>query len=431
MMATTKVKAEKAAPKKKAKTRKEMCATPTVVARITGEAAEMALDSILITETIDAEGVELQEPAEVPTLPTGPVVIVGTDGKNAASMLDALNANDSALIVPAGAKIEFVGPSDLPTIRRSEHFRSSVNVIDQLHGDSFSIYNADTCEAIKALPDECVDLSIYSPPFASLYTYSASDRDLGNCRTHDDFHSHLEFLMPEMLRVTRTGREMCLHVMDLPTSKTRDGYIGLTDFPGRIIRAAEEAGWIYHSRVVIWKDPVTAVQRTKAIGLLHKQLMKDSTMSRMGIPDYVITFRKPGDNAIAVTHVDDDIAILPPFGHDEKWKSVEQWQKWASPVWFDIDPNDTLQYRSAREDADERHVCPLQLEVIRRCMTLWSNPGEVVLSPFAGIGSEGVVSVENGRKFIGFELKRSYYEQAAKNLAAAEPKARGAQTRMF
>jgi DNA modification methylase len=289
-----------------------------------------------------------------------------------------------------------------------------MNVNNQCEGNGWWMYHADNVEVMRSLPENSVGFSVYSPPFASLYCYSASDRDMGNCRTHQEFYDHIAFLMPELLRVTAPGRNMSIHAMDLPTSKTRDGVIGLSDFPGELIRAAERAGWIWHSKVTIWKDPVTAMQRTKALGLLWKQLCKDSTMSRMGIPDYVLTFRKPGTNANPVAHTKEEFP-------------VSLWQKWASPIWDDINPNDTLQYRSAREEKDEKHLCPLQLEVIRRCVQLWSNPGDVVLSPFAGIGSEGVIAVENGRKFVGVELKQSYYEQAVKNIQAAEPKAAGKQ----
>jgi hypothetical protein len=226
---------------------------------------------------------------------------------------------------------------------------------------------------------------------------------MGNCRTHAEFYEHMGHLVPELLRVTKPGRLLSYHCMNLPTSKARDGYIGITDFRGIMIRAFVDAGWIFHSEVCIWKDPVTAMQRTKALGLLYKQLRKDSCMSRQGIPDYLVTMRKPGDNPEPVAH---DAADFP----------VGLWQQHASPVWMDINPSDTLQGRSARDEADERHVCPLQLEVIRRAVNLWSNPGDTVLSPFAGIGSEGFVALEMGRRFVGIELKRSYYEQAVANL---------------
>lgn len=290
--------------------------------------------------------------------------------------------------------------------------------IEQATGNGWTMINGDCVDVVRAMPTGSVDFSVYSPPFASLYTYSNSDRDMGNCRSHDDFFEHYRFLLAEMFRALKPGRNMSVHCMDLPTSKVRDGEIGLSDFPGRIIRVAEDVGFIWHSKVTIWKDPVTAMQRTKALGLLHKQILKDSCMSRMGIPDYVLTFRKPGVNPNPVSHTRDEFP-------------VEQWQKWASPIWDDIDPSDTLQYRSAREHDDERHICPLQLEVIRRCITLWSNPGDVVLSPFGGIGSEGHVALELARKYVGVELKRSYYEQACRNLAAAEKDAKGKTLSLF
>lgn len=302
-----------------------------------------------------------------------------------------------------------------------------MKVQDQAEGNGWSLWNADTTEAIRGLPSDSVDFSAYSPPFASLYTYSPSERDMGNCRTHGEFHEHFGFLMPEMLRVTKPGRNMSVHCMDLPTSKARDGKIGLTDFPGELIRAAERAGWIWHSKVTIRKDPVTAMQRTKALGLLWKQIQKDSCMSRMGIPDYVLTFRKPGDNAAPVAHTKDDFPVSqwqqwaePVWTIADSQKDLDLLEAWAGLVWSDIDPSDTLQYRSAREHADERHIAPLQLEVTRRCVRMWSNPGEVVLSPFAGIASEGVVALEEGRRFLGFELKPSYWRQGARNLGAAQ-----------
>jgi DNA modification methylase len=295
-----------------------------------------------------------------------------------------------------------------------------MNVIDQVITDRFAIYNGDCIDVVRGLPDESIHYSVFSPPFASLYTYSASPRDMGNCASHDEFFAQFRYLIPELYRVTKPGRLLSFHCMLLPTSKARDGVIGLTDFRGQLIRGFQEAGWVFHSEVVIWKDPVTAMQRTKALGLLHKQIKKDSAMSRQGIPDYLVTMRKPGDNSEPVTHTgrDDDMP-------------VDMWQKFASPVWMDINPSDTLQFRSAREHNDERHICPLQLEVIRRAVKLWSNPGDTVLSPFAGIGSELYVALEMGRKAIGAELKRTYFEQAARNCAAAMPDASGAQVAMF
>jgi DNA modification methylase len=274
-------------------------------------------------------------------------------------------------------------------------------------GKGWAAWNCDTVGVARDMPADSVDYSVFSPPFASLYTYSNSPRDMGNVRSDDEFFAHYGFLIRESFRAMKPGRLVSIHCMLMPTSKERDGYIGLRDFRGDIIRAYQKAGFIFHSEVVIWKDPVTAMQRTKALGLLHKQIKKDSCMSRQGIPDYVITMRKPGRNPDPVTHTNETFP-------------VSMWQRYASPVWHDIDPSDTLQYRSAREHDDERHICPLQLGVIRRCIELWTNPGDVVWSPFMGIGSEGVVALEMGRKFIGAELKASYYEQAVRNLAEAE-----------
>lgn len=273
-------------------------------------------------------------------------------------------------------------------------------------GDGWEMRLGDCVEHVSRLDADSIDFSIYSPPFASLYTYSNSDRDMGNCKDDAEFMEHYQFLLRELFRVTKPGRLTSFHCMNLPTSKQNHGYIGIRDFRGELIRAHEAEGWIFHSEVCIWKDPVTAMQRTKALGLLHKQIKKDSCMSRQGIPDYLVTMRKPGDNPDPVSHTNETF----PVG---------DWQKIASPVWMDINPSDTLQYMSAREHNDERHICPLQLEVIRRALRLWSRPGDRVLSPFGGIGSEGFVSLQMGRKFLGVELKRSYFEQAVKNLRQA------------
>lgn len=278
-------------------------------------------------------------------------------------------------------------------------------VLDQSIGDNYALFNGDCVEVVRGLPDASVDYSIFSPPFASLYTYSNSPRDMGNVRNDDEFFEQFDYLVKELRRVIKPGHNVSFHCMLLPTSKERDGYIGLKDFRSDLIRAFQKHGFIFHSEVVIWKDPVTAMQRTKALGLLHKTIRTNATMCRQGIPDYLITMRAPGDVVDRVAHGPD----LP----------VDEWQKLASPVWMDINPSDTLQYQSAREHDDERHICPLQLEVIKRGIRLWTRPGDVVLSPFAGIGSEGHCAIQMGRKFIGVELKRSYYEQASRNLAAA------------
>jgi hypothetical protein len=302
-------------------------------------------------------------------------------------------------------------------------------VVDQHVTEKFAVYNADCVEALRGLPASSMHYSIFSPPFESLYVYSNSPRDMGNVRSSAEFMAHFSWLVRELFRVMKPGRLISFHCMDLPTSKERHGHIGLRDFPGDLLRAFEAEGFIYHSKVCIWKDPVTAMQRTKALGLLHKTIRKDSSMSRQGIPDYLITVRKPGANDEPVTHAEDALA------------KVETWQRYASPVWVttdagvddegfakctqDINPSETLQYRSARENDDERHICPLQLEVIRRGIRLWSNPGDVVLSPFTGIGSEGYVALQEGRRFVGAELKASYYRQAVKNLAEASVERQG------
>jgi DNA modification methylase len=276
--------------------------------------------------------------------------------------------------------------------------------IDQVVTDNYTAINGDCVESLAGLPDQCIGYSIFSPPFASLYTYSNSPRDMGNVRNDAEFFEHFAFLVKELRRVMKPGRNVSFHCMLMPTSKERDGVIGLRDFRGDLIRAFQAHGFIYASEVCIWKDPVTSMQRTKALGLLHKTVRGNAAMSRQGIPDYLVTMRAPGESE-RVTHGEE--------------YPVDLWQKVASPVWMDINPSDTLQYRSARENDDERHICPLQLEVIRRGVALWTNPGDIVLSPFMGIGSEGFVSLEMGRKFVGVELKRSYYEQAVRNLAAA------------
>ena len=277
-----------------------------------------------------------------------------------------------------------------------------MNVLNQEVNEKFSLYNGDSVEVLKGIPDNSIHYSIFSPPFASLYTYSNSDRDMGNSKTDDEFYEHFTFLVKELYRVTMPGRLLSFHCMNLPTSKVRDGVIGIKDFRGLLIRIFTDAGWIYHSEVCIWKNPVTAMQRTKALGLLWKQLKKDSAMSRQGIPDFIVTMRKPGDNPERVTHTDESFPC-------------NVWQKYASPVWMDINQSDTLQRKSTREDKDEKHICPLQLEVIKRCIELWSNPNDIVLDPFAGIGSTPYVALRMGRRGLGVELKGSYYEQAVKN----------------
>lgn len=280
-----------------------------------------------------------------------------------------------------------------------------MKVKNQYVDERMALYHGDSCEVLTEIPSDSVHFEIYSPPFASLYTYSNSERDLGNSKDKHEFYEHFEFIVKELYRVLMPGRLMAVHCMNLPTSKSRDGFIGIDDFRGDLIRMYQQAGFIYHSEVCIWKDPVIAMQRTKALGLLHKQIKKDSAMCRQGIPDYLVVMRKPGDNPEPITHTNETFP-------------VDIWQRYASPIWTDINPSDTLQYRSARDNEDEKHICPLQLTVIRRALNLWTNPDDVVLTPFMGIGSEVVTALENGRKAIGVELKDSYYKQAEKNARA-------------
>lgn len=276
-------------------------------------------------------------------------------------------------------------------------------------GDGWQMLLGDSVERIEEFPDDSFGLAVFSPPFASLYTYSDSERDMGNCRDDDEFWTQLGFLIEGLFRVLMPGRSCCIHCTNIPKMKQRDGVIGLKDFRGDVIRAFERAGFIYHSEVTVWKNPVTAMQRTKALGLLHKTIRKDSSMSRQGVPDYVVVMRKPGDNPEPISHTSEEFP-------------VSQWQEWASPVWMDVNPSNTLNGRNARDADDERHICPLQLDVIERCVGLWSNPGDTVLSPFGGIGSEGYQSLLMGRQYVGIELKPSYFREAVKNLREAERK---------
>lgn len=279
-------------------------------------------------------------------------------------------------------------------------------VINQSITEKYALYNGDSGEIMKGLPSDTMDYSIFSPPFEDLYTYSDSPRDLGNCKTTEEFYIQFTFIVKELFRIMKPGRLVSIHCMDLPTSKSRDGFIGLRDFPGILIKLFQDCGFYYHSRVTIWKDPVMAMQRTKALGLLHKQIKKDSAMCRQGIADYIITMRKPGDNPDPVTHTNDSFP-------------VDKWQQYASPVWMDIKQSNTLNRTSAREERDEKHICPLQLDVIERCINLWTSPGDTVFTPFLGIGSEAYQALKMHRKAIGIELKESYYNQAVKNCEKA------------
>jgi hypothetical protein len=282
-----------------------------------------------------------------------------------------------------------------------------IKVKNQYVGNGFALYNGDSCEVLKAIPDNSIHYSIFSPPFAQLYVYSNSDRDLGNCKSTSEFYEHFKFIIKELYRVLIPGRLLSFHCMDLPTQKERDGAIGLTDFPGILTQLFVDENFIYHSKVTIWKDPVVAMQRTKALGLLHKQLKKDSCMSRQGGADYIVTVRKPGDNPERVSHTNESFP-------------VNKWQNYASPVWLDINPSNTLQKQSAREQQDEKHICPLQLDVIERCIELWTNEEDIVLTPFGGIGSETYQAIKMNRRGIGIELKESYYTQNVANCKGIE-----------
>jgi DNA modification methylase len=296
-----------------------------------------------------------------------------------------------------------------------------MKVLDQAFGDDWAMYHGDCVEVTKGLPDESIHYTIFSPPFSSLYTYSDSERDMGNSKGDSEFNEHFNFLAKELFRITKPGRLVSIHCMDIPAMKERDGYIGLKDFPADLRSMMQEAGFIYHGKNVIWKDPLIEATRTKAIGLMHKQIEKDSSMCRPGLPDYIVTMRKPGENQDRISHPG---GLKVFYGVDEpRQRGIEYshnvWRRYASPIWMDINQTRTLNVVMARDERDERHICPLQLDTIARCLELWSNENDVVFSPFAGIGSEGYESIKMGRKFIGVELKRSYFVEAVKNLEMA------------
>ena len=304
------------------------------------------------------------------------------------------------------------------------------------------MYNGDCVEVLKGITDNSIHYSIFSPPFASLYTYSNSDRDMGNSASDNEFYEHFKYLISELYRVTMPGRLLSFHCMDLPMMKSRDGVIGLKDFPGELIKMFAEAGFIYHSKVTIWKDPLVEATRTKALGLLHKQICKDSSMCRQGLPDYLVTMRKPGENPELIAHPEgfdsyigedepEGAKIERPQPNAEKYEKKEKynevpvyshqvWRKYASPVWMDIRQSNTLNGKSAREEQDERHICPLQLDVIARGINLWTNENDIVLDPFAGIGSSNYVALKMGRRTIGVELKENYYNLALENVEKAD-----------
>lgn len=289
-----------------------------------------------------------------------------------------------------------------------------IKVNDKKITDKYAIYNVDTTEGITALRDDSVGLIVYSPPFSSLYTYSNSDRDLGNSRNDDEFFAHFDFIVRDLYRILMPGRIMAVHCMNIPAMKERDGYIGIKDFRGDLIRLFQKHGFIYHSEVTVWKDPVVEMQRTKALGLLHKQIKKDSSKSRMGLPDYIVIMRKPGDNSEPITHTNDSFPV-------SDWQKIASpaWEIYPSPVWWDINQSDTLN-RMFSDAESEKHIAPLQLPVIERIVRLYSNEGDVVFTPFMGIGSEVFQAVKMGRRGIGIELKETYFNCAVDNMKSLE-----------
>lgn len=289
-----------------------------------------------------------------------------------------------------------------------------MNILDQYQTERYSLFNGDTTEIITAFPDNSMGMEIFSPPFSSLYTYSNSDRDLGNSRSDDEFFTHFEFIAKELFRILKPGRIMAVHCMQIPAMKERDGYIGLKDFRGDLIRLFQKCGFVYHSEVTVFKNPVVEMQRTKALGLLHKQIKKDSSRTRMGLPDYVIFMRKDGENENPIEHTNETFPV-------DLWQDYASpvWREYASPVWWNINQSNTLN-RMFDDEESERHICPLQLDVIERCLKLYTNEGDTVFTPFMGIGSEVFQSVKMGRKGIGVELKKEYFQQAVSNMKALD-----------
>jgi len=300
-----------------------------------------------------------------------------------------------------------------------------MRILNQTIEDKWAMYHGDSIEVTKEIPENSIHYSIFSPPFASLFTYSDSERDMGNCKGADEFADHFLYLVGDLFRITMPGRLLSCHCMNLPATLGHDGFIGIKDFRGDLIRTFIAAGFIFHSEIVIWKDPLVQAVRTKQLSLAHKQISKDSSRCGQGLPDYIVTMRKPGVNPEPIEHGRgfEDYIGTEPEPKDPKTDNARTnkyshkvWQRYASPVWFDVNQTNTLNVKQAREGRDERHICPMNLDVIARCLALWSNPGDVVFSPFAGIGSEGYQSVLAGRRFVGVELKESYYRQAVLNL---------------
>lgn len=281
-----------------------------------------------------------------------------------------------------------------------------IRCINEAHGASFAAYQGDCVSVLSQMPAESIDFSVYSPPFAGLYIYSDSQADMANCSDDDSFMRHYSFLAKELYRVTRPGRLVAVHCKDLVYYQTQRGTAGLRDFPGALVAAHVAAGFDFRSRVTIWRCPVREMTKTKAQGLLYKQLRQDSTLSRQGLPEYLVVFRRwprDGEEVAPVTHTHESFPL-------------DRWQEWASPVWMDTRETDTLEAEGSRAEGDEKHICPMPLDLIERSIALWSNPNDVVLSPFMGIGSEGVAALRMRRRFVGVELKDSYFKQAAQNL---------------
>lgn len=281
-----------------------------------------------------------------------------------------------------------------------------IRCLNSATGENWQAIHGDCVDVLSQIPADSIGFSVYSPPFGSLFVYSESAADMGNS-TDEEFAEHYGFLVKEKFRVTMPGRLTAVHCSDLPLTKWKDGAVGIKDFSGQIIRAHEDAGWILHGRRTIWKCPVVEMTRTKHVGLLYKQLQKDSSKSRGGMPDYLLTFIKPGENPDPINHTPEDFPL-------------DQWQEWASPVWMSVQQSNVLNVRAAKQVNDERHLCPLQLDVIERALIMWSNQGDVVLSPFMGIGSEGVSTLKLRRRFIGVELKESYWAQACRYIDAED-----------
>ncbi len=290
-----------------------------------------------------------------------------------------------------------------------------MKALDAVVTDRWCLTRGDCVEVMRQMPSDSVHLTVTSPPYVNLYVYQSSNRDIGNSRSEAEFWEHYKFVIAELFRLTKPGRIVCVDLMNVPAMMIRQGYIGLMDFRGDVIRAHQEAGFIWHSEHCVFKDPLIEATRTKALGLMHQQLMKDSSMCRAGIPQYLEAFRKPGKNAEPIKHEEP----LKWYGEDEPTAgnlSHERWRRYASPVYMDIDFTNTLNAAAARDNDDERHICPMALDLINRAIELWSNPGDVVLDPFNGIGSTGYCAIKAKRRYIGIELKESYYHQAVKNL---------------